>query len=48
MKSFKKKIKEVTRRTLTLNKEEWLDRVNPIIRGKTNKPRKGKQGINDI
>lgn len=36
IKNFKKKIKEATRRTLTLNKEEWLNRVNPIIRGKTN------------
>nr|WP_258000361.1 group II intron maturase-specific domain-containing protein [Bacillus sp. Marseille-P3661] len=30
------KIKEKTRKTLTLNKEEWINRVNPIIRGKMN------------
>lgn len=35
-KDFKHKIKEKTNRKLTLNKEEWLNRVNPIIRGKTN------------
>lgn len=35
-KDFKRKIKEKTRKTLTLNKEEWLERVNPIIRGKIN------------
>jgi RNA-directed DNA polymerase len=36
MKDFRLKIKEKTRKTLTLNKEEWLRRVNPIIRGKVN------------
>lgn len=36
IKDFKRKIKLQTQKTLTLNKEEWLDRVNPIIRGKTN------------
>jgi RNA-directed DNA polymerase len=36
MKDFRLKIKEKTRKTLTLNKEEWLKRVNPIIRGKVN------------
>lgn len=36
MKDFRSKIKEKTRKTLTLNKEEWLRRVNPIIRGKVN------------
>lgn len=33
---FKLKIKEKTRKTLTLSKEAWLERVNPIIRGKVN------------
>lgn len=33
---FKKKIKDVTRKTLTLSKEAWIERVNPIIRGKVN------------
>jgi len=33
---FKKKIKDVTRKTLTLSKEAWMERVNPIIRGKVN------------
>ncbi len=33
---YKKKIKDATRRTLTLNKEEWINKVNPIIRGKVN------------
>lgn len=36
LKDFKKKIKDKTRKTLTLSKETWIDRVNPIIRGKTN------------
>jgi len=31
---FRQKIKERTRKTLTLSKEEWLRRVNPVIRGK--------------
>jgi len=35
-KDFKRKIKHATMKTLTLNKEEWLNRVNPIIRGKIN------------
>ncbi|MEH7013315.1 hypothetical protein V7087_21310 [Neobacillus niacini] len=30
------KIKAKTRKTLTLSKEEWINRVNPIIRGKVN------------
>lgn len=33
---FRAKIKEKTRKTLTLNKKAWLERVNPIIRGKVN------------
>jgi RNA-directed DNA polymerase len=36
LKEFKAKIKEKTRKTLTLGKEAWIDRVNPIIRGKVN------------
>ncbi|WP_442596802.1 group II intron reverse transcriptase/maturase [Neobacillus sp. D3-1R] len=36
IKDFRFKIKEKTRKTLTLNKEEWVNRVNPIIRGKVN------------
>lgn len=35
-KDFKKKIKDATNRKLTLSQEEWIKRVNPIIRGKTN------------
>jgi len=33
---FKKKIKDATRRNLTLSQEAWIERVNPIIRGKVN------------
>lgn len=36
LKDFKKKIKDKTVRKLTLGKEEWIARVNPIIRGKVN------------
>ena len=36
IKDFRMKIKEKTRKTLTLSKEEWIKRVNPIIRGKVN------------
>ncbi len=36
LKDFKKKIKEATRKKLTLSKEEWIKRVNTIIRGKVN------------
>jgi group II intron reverse transcriptase/maturase len=36
VKDFRLKIKEKTRKLLTLNKEEWINRVNPIIRGKVN------------
>lgn len=36
LKDFRLKIKEKTRKTLTLSKEEWISRVNPIIRGKVN------------
>lgn len=36
IKDFRLKIKERTRKTLTLSKEEWINRVNPIIRGKVN------------
>ena len=35
-KDFKYKIKKATRKTLTLNQESWVRRVNPIIRGKVN------------
>lgn len=35
-KDFKQKIKAKTKKTLTLNKKEWLERVNPVIRGKVN------------
>ncbi|MGD6858357.1 reverse transcriptase domain-containing protein, partial [Bacillus infantis] len=31
IKDFRLKIKNKTRKTLTLNKEEWVNRVNPII-----------------
>ena len=36
LKDFKKKLKDKTRKTLTLSKEAWIDRVNPIVRGKVN------------
>lgn len=36
IKGFRLKIKEKTRKTLTLGKEMWIDRINPIIRGKVN------------
>jgi len=36
LKDFKKKLKDKTCKTLTLSKEAWIDRVNPIIRGKVN------------
>lgn len=36
IKDFRLKIKEKTRKTLTLSKETWINRVNPIIRGKVN------------
>lgn len=35
-KDFKKKIKDATGKTLTLSQEVWMQRVNPIIRGKVN------------
>jgi group II intron reverse transcriptase/maturase len=35
-KDFKEKIKAATRKNLTLSKEAWIDRINPIIRGKVN------------
>jgi RNA-directed DNA polymerase len=35
-KDFKEKVKAKTRKTLTLNKKAWLERVNPVIRGKVN------------
>lgn len=35
-KDFRQKIKMKTRKTLTFSKEEWMKRVNPIIRGKVN------------
>jgi len=36
IKDFRLKIKEKTCKTLTLGKDEWIGRVNPIIRGKVN------------
>jgi len=36
IKDFRLKIKAKTRKTLTLSKEVWINRVNPIIRGKVN------------
>ena len=36
IKDFRIKIKEKTRKFLTLSKEDWINRVNPIIRGKVN------------
>ncbi|WP_243357421.1 group II intron reverse transcriptase/maturase [Bacillus litorisediminis] len=36
IRDFRLKIKEKTKKTLTLSKEEWINRVNPIIRGKVN------------
>lgn len=36
IKDFRSKIKAKTQKTLTLSKEEWVNRVNPIIRGKVN------------
>lgn len=36
IKDFRLKIKNKTRKTFTLSKDEWIDRVNPIIRGKVN------------
>ncbi|MEW4327563.1 group II intron reverse transcriptase/maturase [Rossellomorea marisflavi] len=36
IKDFRLKIKAKTQKTLTLSKEEWVKRVNPIIRGKVN------------
>ena len=36
LKDFKKKLKDKTCKTLTLSKEAWIDRVNPIVRGKVN------------
>lgn len=36
LKDFKQKIKEKTTKSLTLSTKAWLDRVNPIIRGKVN------------
>ncbi len=33
---FRRKIKEKTSKKLTLNTQEWLNRVNPVIRGKVN------------
>lgn len=35
-KDFRQKIKSKTRKTLTLSTKMWLERVNPIIRGKIN------------
>lgn len=36
LKDFKQKIKDRTRKNLTLSTKAWFDRVNPIIRGKVN------------
>lgn len=36
LRDFKKKIKDATGKTLTLSQEIWMNRVNPIIRGKVN------------
>lgn len=36
IKDFRLKIKEKTSKKLTLSKEEWINRVNPVIRGKVN------------
>lgn len=36
IKDFRIKIKEKTRKFLTFSKEEWINRVNQIIRGKVN------------
>jgi group II intron reverse transcriptase/maturase len=36
LKDFKKKIKDATPKTLTLSQETWVQKVNPIIRGKVN------------
>lgn len=36
LKDFKQKIKDKTMKSLTLSTKAWLDRVNPIIRGKVN------------
>jgi len=33
-KHFRAKIKEKTKKTLTLKTKAWLERVNPVIRGK--------------
>jgi group II intron reverse transcriptase/maturase len=35
-KDFRQNIKAKTRKTLTLNVKAWLERVNPVIRGKVN------------
>lgn len=35
-KDFKYKIKKATRKTLTLSQQAWIEKVNPIIRGKVN------------
>lgn len=35
-KDFRQKIKDKTRKTLTLSKEVWVNRVNQVIRGKIN------------
>lgn len=35
-KDFRLKIKDKTKKTLTLNSKAWLERVNPVIRGKVN------------
>lgn len=36
LKDFKHKIKEKTMKSLTLSTKAWLERINPIIRGKVN------------
>lgn len=36
LKDFKQKIKDKTRKSLTLSTKAWIERLNPIIRGKVN------------
>lgn len=36
LKDFKQKIKDKTRKGLTLSTKAWIDKLNPIIRGKVN------------
>lgn len=36
IKDYRKKIKDITQRKYTLSRDEWVNRLNPIIRGKVN------------